>query len=86
MLREELGFTGCIITDDLVMDAIQEYCDASSAAVQAVQAGNDLLCCSDYETQYPAVLAAVESGELSEERIEESALRVLRWKEELGLL
>lgn len=85
-LREELGFTGCIITDDLVMDAIQEYCDASSAAVQAVQAGNDLLCCSDYETQYPAVLAAVESGELSEERIEESALRVLRWKEELGLL
>lgn len=86
VLREELGFTGCIITDDLVMDAIQEYCDASSAAVQAVQAGNDLLCCSDYETQYPAVLAAVESGELSEERIEESALRVLRWKEELGLL
>lgn len=85
-LREELGFTGCIITDDLVMDAIQEYCDASSAAVQAVQAGNDLLCCSDYETQYPAVLAAVESGELSEERIEESALRVLHWKEELGLL
>lgn len=85
-LREELGFTGCIITDDLVMDAIQQYCDASSAAVQAVQAGNDLLCCSDYETQYPAVLAAVESGELSEERIEESALRVLRWKEELGLL
>lgn len=86
VLREELGFTGCIITDDLVMDAIQEYCDASSAAVQAVQAGNDLLCCSDYETQYPAVLAAVESGELSEERIEESALRVLHWKEELGLL
>ncbi len=86
VLREELGFTGCIITDDLVMDAIQEYCDASSAAVQAVQAGNDLLCCSDYETQYPAVLAAVESGELSEERIEESALRVLQWKEELGLL
>lgn len=86
VLREELGFTGCIITDDLVMDAIQEYCDASSAAVQAVQAGNDLLCCSDYETQYPAVLTAVESGELSEKRIEESALRVLRWKEELGLL
>lgn len=86
VLREELGFTGCIITDDLVMDAIQEYCDASSAAVQAVQAGNDLLCCSDYETQYPAVLTAVESGELSEKRIEESALRVLHWKEELGLL
>ena len=71
---------------DLVMDAIQDYCDASSAAVQAVLAGNDLLCCSDYETQVPAVLAAVEDGTISEERVEESALRVLRWKEELGLL
>ena len=55
VLREELGFSGCVITDDLVMDAIQDYCDASSAAVQAVLAGNDLLCCSDYETQVPAV-------------------------------
>ena len=69
VLREELGFTGCVITDDLVMDAIRQYCDASSAAVQAVKAGNDLLCCSDYETQYPAVLAAVQNGEISEERI-----------------
>ena len=86
VLREELGFTGCVITDDLVMDAIQDYCDASSAAVQAVLAGNDLLCCSDYETQVPAVLAAVENGTISEERVEESALRVLQWKEGLGLL
>ena len=86
VLREELGFTGCIITDDLVMDAIQQYCDASSAAVQAVLAGNDLLCCSDYETQFPAVLAAVEGGQIPEERIDQSVLRVLRWKEELGLL
>lgn len=68
------------------MDAIQEYCDSSSAAVQAVLAGNDLLCCSDYETQYPAVLAAVENGQISQERIEESVLRILRWKQELGLL
>ncbi len=86
ILREELGFTGCIITDDLVMDAIQDYCDASSAAVQAVLAGNDLLCCSDYQTQYLAVLAAVEDGTISEERIDESVLRVLRWKAQLGLL
>ena len=86
VLREELGFEGCIITDDLIMDAIQEYCDSSSAAVQAVLAGNDLLCCSDYETQYPAVLAAVENGQISQERIEESVLRILRWKQELGLL
>ena len=86
ILREELGFEGCIITDDLIMDAVQEYCDATSAAVQAVLAGNDLLCCSDYETQYPAVLAAVKSGQISLQRLEESVLRVLSWKEEMGLL
>ena len=68
------------------MDAIQQYCDASSAAVQAVLAGNDLLCCSDYETQFPAVLAAAENGQIPEERIDQSVLRVLRWKEELELL
>ena len=86
VLREELGFTGCVITDDLVMDAIRQYCDASSAAVQAVKAGNDLLCCSDYETQDPAVLAAVQNGEISEERIDESVRRALRWKAQLGIL
>lgn len=68
------------------MDAIRQYCDASSAAVQAVKAGNDLLCCSDYETQYPAVLAAVQNGEISEERIDESVRRALRWKAQLGIL
>lgn len=85
-LRETLGFNGCVITDDLIMGAIQEYCDASSAAVQAVMAGNDLLCCSDYGTQYPAVLEAVKAGEISQERIDQSVRRILRWKADLGLL
>ena len=86
ILREELGFTGCIITDDLSMGAIQDYCDSGSAAVQAVIAGNDLLCCTDYEVQIPAVLEAVANGTITEARIEESALRVLRWKQDLGLI
>lgn len=86
ILREELGFTGCIITDDLSMGAIQDFCDSSSAAVQAVLAGNDLLCCTDYEVQIPAVLDAVANGTITEARIEESALRVLRWKQDLGLI
>lgn len=86
ILREELGFTGCIITDDLSMGAIQDFCDSGSAAVQAVLAGNDLLCCTDYEVQIPAVLDAVANGTITEARIEESALRVLRWKQDLGLI
>lgn len=86
VLRNELGFDGCIITDDLYMDAIQEYCGAGSAAVQAVLAGNDLLCCTNYRDQYPAVVEAVKNGEIGEERIEESVRRILRWKRQLGLL
>lgn len=86
LLREELGFTGCIITDDLSMGAVQKYCDTQAAAVQAVKAGNDLLCCTDYSIQLPAVIEAVRNGEISEERIEGSVRRILAWKLRLGLL
>ena len=86
ILRQELGFSGVIMTDDLYMDAIRKYTGAAEAAVVAVQAGNDMLCCTDYGTQYPAVLAAVQNGTISVERIEESVRRVLVWKRSLGIL
>lgn len=86
ILRQEMGFSGVIMTDDLDMGAIGQYTDGRAAAVQAVLAGNDLLICTDYETQMPAVVEAVHSGEISPERIRESALRVLIWKAELGLI
>lgn len=85
VLRNDLEYDGCVITDDLYMDAIQKYCGAGYAAVRAVLAGNDLLCCTDYQNQYPAVLEAVQNGEISEERIDESVRRILRWKRQLGL-
>ena len=85
ILREELGFTGVAITDDLAMDAIGDYCGSEAAAVQAVLAGNDLLCCTDFETQLPAVLAAVQDGTISQGRLDEAAGRVLCWKVQLGL-
>lgn len=86
ILRNELDFTGVIITDDLYMDGIRDFTDASQAAVTAVQAGNDLLCCTDFTVQIPAVLRAVENGEISEERIDESVFRILQMKYYLGLL
>ena len=86
VLREELAFDGVIITDDLAMDAVGDHTDGASAAVAAVLAGNDMLCCSDFDVQYAAVLAAVRNGEITEERIDESVRRVLRWKISLGLL
>ena len=86
ILRNELGFEGVIVTDDLSMDAITLYTDGASAAVAAVLSGNDMLCCSDYATQYPAVLGAVQDGTISVERIEESVRRILNWKISLGLI
>jgi len=86
ILREELGFTGLIITDDLAMDAIRLYTNSESAAVQAVIAGNDLLCCSDFTEQIPAVIKAVKDGRISEERINESVLRILEYKLKLGII
>ena len=86
ILREELGFSGVIMTDDLSMGAITQYCDGQEAAVQAVLADNDLLCCTDYETQIPAVIQAVQDGVISESRIEESVKRILQWKQDMGIL
>lgn len=85
-LREELRFEGVIITDDLAMGAVADLFSPGEAAVLAVLAGNDLLCCTDYATQYEAVLAAVLDGRISIDRLNEAATRVLLWKQELGLI
>lgn len=86
ILRDELGFDGVVMTDDLVMQAITDYTGDADAAVLAVQAGNDMLISSDFVTQYNAVLTAVEDGTIDADRIRESAVRVVRWKMQLGLI
>lgn len=86
ILRKELRFSGIILTDDLAMEAVGDFVPDIQAAVLAVQAGNDIVCCTDFEVQMPAVLAAVQRGEISEERIDESVLRILKCKIERGIL
>lgn len=86
LLRQDLGFDGVVMTDDLAMDAVSAYSAEGSVAVMAVQAGNDLVLTTDYRTQIPRVLEALESGELRMEVIDTACRRVLTWKMELGLL
>ena len=85
-IREEMGYDGVIITDDLAMAAITQAYSAEEAAVLAVLAGNDILCTSDYKAQYDGVLAAVQSGRISDELLTEAVTRVLQWKMDLGLI
>lgn len=86
MLREDMGYDGVIITDDLMMKGVSEVFSEGDAAVQALLAGNDMVLSTDYQVQYAAVLRAVKSGEISEEQLEDSIRRILRWKYTLGLL
>ena len=83
VLREELGFDGIAITDDLAMDAVKQYANGE-AAVLAVLAGNDMLVTSDYWNDIPAVLAAVADGRIAESDLDVHVLRILRCKQAQG--
>lgn len=85
-LVRSLGFDGVIMTDDLSMQAVGEYCGENKAAVTAFLAGADLLCSSDYENAVSALAAAVNSGEISQERLDQSVLRILRMKIKYGVI
>ena len=86
ILRQDLNFDGVIFTDDLFMDAIRKTRGLEEGAIEAVEAGNDMLIIRNYKVQIPAVLRAVKEGTIKEERINESVKRILLWKKQLGLI
>ena len=86
ILRKDLGFDGVIITDELSMEGVKQFASDKDVAVLAVQAGNDLLCCTNFQEQIGAVIDAVKSGDVSEERIDESVMRILKLKHNLGII
>lgn len=86
LLRDELGFDGVVMTDDLAMEAVAAYSADGAVAVMALEAGNDLVITTDYRTQIPKVIEAVEVGTLPEGTIDTACRRVLTWKQELGLI
>ena len=86
ILREDLGFTGIIMTDDLAMDAVKSYVENGEAAVQAVLAGNDMIISSDFKTQRDEVLNAVKKGKISEELIDTAVRRILACKYAYGII
>ena len=86
-LRNKLGYSNVIITDAQNMASITGRYGAGEAAVAALKAGVDMILMpDDLQAAYDAVQAAVESGALTAQRIDESVLRILRIKAQYGLL
>lgn len=80
-LRNELGFKGVVITDGMKMGAIAQQYDAADAAVKAIEAGIDIILLPEnYIEAYNGVLTAVQNGTITEERIDESVMRILHLK------
>ncbi|MGH2804317.1 MAG: glycoside hydrolase family 3 N-terminal domain-containing protein, partial [Thermoleophilaceae bacterium] len=90
LLRDELGFAGVAVTDDLADPAISAAFSVPEAAVQALRAGADMLFISgppgDQQAAYAAVLRAVRRGEIPRRRLAEALGRALEAKEDYGLI
>src|SRR5271154_4075571 len=88
LLEKQLGFKGIIVTDALDMAGLTHLFanNIGRAAVEAFKAGNDLLLIpADFPASYNAMLQAVQSGEISRERLDLSVLKILKTKASLGL-
>jgi beta-glucosidase-like glycosyl hydrolase len=86
LLRGEMKFDGLIFTDSMLMYAITKNFGNERAAVMAVKAGADFVVQPpDEDAAFKAIKAAVESGEISREQVDQSVERILRAKARLGL-
>jgi beta-N-acetylhexosaminidase len=88
LLQHDLQFSGVVITDALDMAGLTRLYakDIGREAVDAFKAGNDMLLIPpDLDAAYQATIAAVRSGEISESRLDESVLKILKLKASLGL-
>ena len=86
LLKVEMGFKGLVITDGLNMKGVSDYYTSGALEVQALKAGNDILLLPASVTKtINAVVEAINNGELSVQRIEESCRKVLKAKYRTGL-
>ena len=86
ILREELNYSGLIITDDLEMEAVKEYVKNENAAVHAILAGNDMIISSDFQKQKNEILRAINEGKISEDTINRVVRRILACKIAYGII
>lgn len=88
LLKEEMGFKGIVITDALGMKGVSTYMPAELVPLASFKAGSDVLLmpAQSWHRSIRNVIKAVKKGEISRERLDESVRKVLKMKEQLGLL
>lgn len=87
MLRNEMHFEGIAITDSLAMGSIADNYGVGESAVMSIKAGMDMLLDpTDIDTAVDSIVQAVESGDITEDRIDDSVRKILALKEKHGLL
>ena len=77
ILREDLGFKGLIMTDDLEMKAIKNI---SNPYIKALNVGNDILIVSNIHECYMELLQGIKENKIKEETLNQAVLRILTWK------
>ncbi|MDO5398539.1 MAG: glycoside hydrolase family 3 N-terminal domain-containing protein [bacterium] len=80
ILRNKLKFDGIVMTDDMSMQAAAGY---DEPYIRAVNAGNDMMIVTDFDTAYTEVLNGIREGKISEETVNKAVERILDWKEDL---
>ena len=89
ILREQLEFEGVVITDDMTMQAITAHFDIADAVVESVKAGTDIILMAhaydDLVSVFNMLKEAILSGEITEERVNESLQRIIRLKWKYGI-
>lgn len=89
LLRNKLSFNGVIITDDMTMGAITEHFDIGKAAVESVKAGSDIILVGHNYNNVVKIIAslkrAVQNGEISEQRLNESTERIIQLKRKYNI-
>ena len=87
ILRDQMGYQGIVITDSFQMDAITDNWESDEAAVAAIQAGADIvLMPDDFALAVQGIEDAVDNGTITEERIDESVLRIIQTKLDYGIM
>lgn len=86
ILRDDLGFEGVVIADDLNMQAILKTMTIEEATAKAFLAGNDMIFSADFPASMQGAIRAVEQEMLTEEQVNESVIRILRMKIKNGMI